>query len=99
MTKLWVRIIKKHRISKQDTVPCAFGEEEEVLREVCRDMDIPAPLWLGKQQREFAEFRRTAFLHENFMEDVWFDRLEIEFIDEEAKGRRSRDPRNQFDGY
>lgn len=33
------------------------------------------------------------------MEDVAFDKLEIEFLDDENKKRRSQDPRNQFDGF
>ena len=56
-------------------------------------------IWLNKHQREFDEFRRTQFLPEHFMEDVSFQRLEIEFLEDDEQPRRSRDPRNQFDGY
>ena len=98
MTKLWIRVVKHHRIAQQRTVPCAFGEQEEALREALHEMDIAAPLWLNKHEREFAEFRHTAFLPEHFMEEIRFDRLEIEFIDDAAGQRKSSDPRNQFDG-
>ena len=33
------------------------------------------------------------------MEEVPFQRLEIEFLEDGDKSRRSNDPRNQFDGY
>ena len=99
MARLWARIIIKHRIARQNTAPCAWGEAEAALTELCRDFDIPCPIWLGKHEREFEEFRHTAFLPEHFMEDVPFDRLEIEYLDDENRKRRSKDPRNQFDGF
>lgn len=99
MARLWARIIIKHRIARQNTAPCAWGDAESALTELCREFDIPCPIWLGKHERDFEEFRRTAFLPEHFMEDVPFDRLEIEYLDDENKKRRSKDPRNQFDGF
>ena len=97
MPRLWARIIKKHRIERQATVECAWPEAEEALTELCHEFDIPRPLWLNKHYREFEEFRRTQFLPEHFMEDVPFQRLEIEYLDDDDRSRRSRDPRNQFD--
>ena len=99
MPRLWAKIIKKHRIEKQATAVCAWGESEEALTELCHEFDIPRPIWLNKHQREFDEFRHTQFLPEHFMEDVSFQRLEIEFLEDDEQPRRSRDPRNQFDGY
>ena len=56
-------------------------------------------MWLEKHRREYADFRRTAFLPEHFIEEVPFDKLEIEFLDDTGEKRRSKDPRNQFDGF
>ena len=33
------------------------------------------------------------------MEEVPFQKLEIEYLDDEGKKRKSNDPRNQFDGF
>ena len=99
MPRLWARIIKKHRIDRQATAECRWEDVEDVLTELCREFDIPRPLWLNKHEREFSEFRRTQFLPEHFMEDVNFQRLEIEFLEDDDKSRRSQDPRNQFDGF
>ena len=99
MTRLWARIMKKQRIARQATVECAWEGVDDALTELCRDFDIPRPLWLDKHRREFESFRRTRFLPEHFMEDVPFDRLEIEFLEDDAHSRRSSDPRNQFDGF
>ena len=96
MARLWARVISRHRIQRQTTVNCAFKEAESALTEICHELDIARPLWLKKHEKEFQEFRHTAFLPEHFMEDVHFDRLEIEFLDDEERKRASRDPRNAF---
>ena len=97
MARLWAKIMQRNRIARQDTRTCAWEEAEDALRELCREFDVPAPLWLDKHVREFEEFRRTAFLPEHFMEDVPFQKLEIEFLEDDGRSRRSSDPRNQFD--
>ena len=97
MARLWARIIRKHRIERQATYDCRFEDVEEALTELCRQFDVPRPLWLDKHTREYEEFRRTQFFFFFFMEDVPFQRLEIEYLDDDEKSRRSRDPRNQFD--
>ena len=99
MPRLWARIIKKHRIDRQATAECPREGVEDALTELCHEFDIPRPIWLNKHQREFDEFRRTQFLPEHFMEDVPFQRLEIEFLEDDDRTRKSNDPRNQFDGY
>lgn len=96
MARLWARIIAKQRIARQATVPCTPDSAEEALVEICREFDIPCPIWLNKHENEFESFRHTAFLPEHFMEDVAFQRLEIEYLDDTGKKRRSDDPRNQF---
>ena len=99
MARLWARIIKKHRIERQATCECTWGQAGDALTELCREFDIPRPLWLAKHEREFEEFRRTVFLPEHVMEEVPFQRLEIEFLEDDERARQSRDPRNQFDGF
>ncbi len=98
MARLWVRMIIKHRIAQQDTEPSVRGGAQEALTEVCRRMDIPCPIWLRKHEYEYDAFGHTTFLPEHFMEEVPFQKLEIEFLDDTGKKRRSDDPRNQFDG-
>ncbi len=99
MSRLWARIVRNQRIERQATANCAVEEVREALTELCREFDIPRPLWLDKHEREFGEFRRTRFLPEHFIEEVPFQRLEIEFLEDDGRTRGSRDPRNQFDGF
>jgi hypothetical protein len=99
MARLWMKLYKHHRIAKQATAPCDLMDIEPAITSLCKEFDIPNPLWLNKHENEFSEFRRTTFIAEHFMEDVDFERMEIEYLDDENKKRKSRDPRNQFDGF
>ncbi len=54
---------------------------ERALVELCRQMDIPVPLWMKKNTHEFAAFRQTIFFKEQYTEKVRFDRFQIKAID------------------
>ena len=96
MSRLWLKVIEDHKIADQLAQTCAWGEEREVLIEMCKQLDLPCPIWLPKHESEYEKFRRTAFTREHFIEETAFDRMEIEFLDDTGKKRKSSDPRNQF---
>ena len=54
---------------------------ERALIELCRQMDIPVPMWMKKNTHEFAAFRQTIFFREQYTEKVRFDRFQIKEID------------------
>ena len=95
-TALWVKTIRKHHIDLQTTVPCGRDDPREALREACHELDLPEPLWLDKNGREWETFGMTRFLQDAFFETVPFERLEIEYIDPDAPKKMSQDPRNAF---
>ena len=95
-TALWVRTIRHHRTDLQTTVPCTRADARSALQEACRKLDLPDPLWLEKNEREWTEFGMTRFLPDAFFETVSFERMEIEYIDPDAPKKRSKDPRNAF---
>ena len=93
---LWVKTIRHHRIDRQLTVPCTRSDPHEALREACRAMDLPQPVWLSRNEQDWEEFAQTRFLPEAFFEEIPFERLEIEYIDPDAPKKKSRDPRNAY---
>lgn len=50
---------------------------EKCLLEMCKLLSIEVPLWLSKNTREFANFRRTSFNADQFFNPVIFERFEI----------------------
>ena len=95
-TALWVRTIRHHRTDLQVTVPCTREDARSALHEACHQLDLPEPIWLDKNEREWESFGMTRFLPDAFFETVPFERLEIEYIKKDDNRRKSRDPRNEF---
>ena len=93
---LWVKILVNHRIERQTTVPCGRENPREALLEACHTLDLPEPVWLEKNQREWEEFGMTRFAPDAFFESVPFQWMEIEYIDPDAPKKKSRDYRNEF---
>ena len=40
-------------------------------------LDISVPIWLKKNTKEFAMYRKTSFYSEQFVESIKFDRFDI----------------------
>ncbi|HHV29791.1 hypothetical protein [Acetivibrio mesophilus] len=70
-------IIKESIFSKDDQEASFRDLLEEGLISICRDLDIPVPLWLSKNTSEFARYRKTFFAKDQFVETVKFDRFEL----------------------
>ena len=88
-TGIWVRLMRKTHIVKDATVPCAIQDWQQALDEACRQLDVPRPLLLPRHERDWEQFSQARFLKEHFMEDVSFDRMEVEFIDPDKKKRNN----------
>ena len=52
---------------------------ENALVLLCKELDIPIPLWLKKNTHEFAAFHQTLFFADQFNEKVKFDRFKIKW--------------------
>ena len=82
---IWVRLMHKTKIEKDATVPCSPDQWQDALEAACRQLDVPRPLLLPRHERDWEQFSQARFLKEHFMEDVPFDRMEVEFIDPDKK--------------
>ena len=86
--KLYGFIKKGTKIVKQTLYEVNNREQsfrdalEECFIGLCRELDIPVPIWLKKNTSEFAKFHRTFFPHDQFIEKVDFDRLEVRYEQE-----------------
>lgn len=71
------KLIKEAAAQDDDPGHSFRDKLEACLVDLCALLDIPVPLWLKKNTRELAIFRRTFFTSEQFIDKVWFDRFEI----------------------
>ena len=54
---------------------------ERCLVDACHELNIPLPLWMEKNTKEFARFHQTLFFREQFSDPIMFDRLQIRWMD------------------
>ena len=78
------RIVKGHKTIYQKDIADTCGPTadfrdrlENCLLALCKDADIPVPMWLTKNTIELGRFKKTNFLAEQFPEPTKFDRMEI----------------------
>ena len=88
MFRLWGKIWKDNHLLK-DTV---FEEEStdtrthkifRGLEEICYEFDLGKPIWLDKTVAEFKRHDEARFSQDNFIEEIPFDYLEIQVIEED----------------
>ena len=88
MFRLWGKIWKDNHLLK-DTV---FEEEStdtrthKILRgleEICYEFNLGKPIWLDKTVAEFKRHDKARFSQDNFIEEIPFDYLEIQVIEED----------------
>lgn len=88
MFRLWAKIFRDNRML-QDTVICDASEDTRThkvfraLDEVCSQFDLGKPIWLDANISDFKRHRKTRFLQDSFVEQVDFDYLEIQIIEED----------------
>lgn len=79
------RIVREGTSGDDDKEHSFRDKLENCLVELCLYLEIPVPLWLKKNTRELAIFRKTFFTAEQFIDRVWFDKFEIQLSGDEIK--------------
>lgn len=88
MFRLWAKIFKNNRMLR-DTVICDSSEDTRThkvfhaLDEVCSQFDLGRPLWLDTSVREFQKHSKARFYSDSFIEQIDFDYLEIQMLEED----------------
>ena len=88
MFRLWGKIWKDNHLLR-DTVICDETEDTRThkvfraLDEVCLQFDLSKPIWLDKNIVEFKRHRKARFTRDNFIDQIDFDYLEIQIIEED----------------
>lgn len=91
MFRLWGKIWTKNHLIK-DTVICDNRKDVNRTRkiygaidEICNQFDLSRPLWLDSNIEEFKRHDKTRFRKDNFIDDIEFDFLEIQVIEEDEE--------------
>ena len=88
MFRLWAKEFKNNRMLR-DTTICDDSQETrthkvfQALEEVCYEFDLGKPIWLEKNIEEFKRHAKARFYQDSFIEQIVFDFLEIQVIEED----------------
>ena len=89
MFRLWAKIIFSGKMVKNMTIEnsdSSLNRTKKIfsaLDEVCYAYDLSKPLWLDKNIMEFKKNSKTRFTKDNFVDEIEFDSLDIEVIEED----------------
>lgn len=88
MFRLWGKIFKNNHMLKDITI-CVDDDSLnrtkkvfKALDEICYEFDLGKPIWLDKTIKDFQLHDKARFHSDNFIEDIEFDFLEIQVIEE-----------------
>ena len=99
MFRLWGKIWKDNHLLK-DTVICDDSEDTRThkifhgLESICYEMDLGNPIWLDSTVKHFKKHGKARFYQDNFIEQIDFDYLELEVIEDISRHVRSDRPLN-----
>ena len=85
--KLWGKLWKDNHLVR-DTVACEESDDTRthkifrLLDEICLAFDLGRPIWLDNNIREFKAHSKTKFYQDSFVEEITFDSLEIQILEE-----------------
>lgn len=88
MFRLWAKLFKSNHMLR-DTVIIDESTDTRThkvfhaLDEVCSRFDLGKPIWLDVNIKEFKRHAKTHFTQDSFIEQVDFDYLEIQIIEED----------------
>ena len=86
--RIWAKEIKDNHLLR-DTVIENNADDTRThkvfaaLDDVCREFDLSKPIWLDATIDAFKRHAKTRFTQDNFMEDIPFDYLEFQVIEED----------------
>ena len=89
MFRMWGKLMKSNRLLKDTVISvedAGLNRTRKVykaLEDICYEFYLPKPLWLEANKKEFMTHDKTRFYHDSFIEDIDFDFLEVQVIEED----------------
>ncbi|MCR5715374.1 MAG: hypothetical protein K6G23_10580 [Lachnospiraceae bacterium] len=85
--RIWAREFKNNHMLRDVVI---IREEEDTrthkvfaaLDEVCHELDLSRPVWLSNNISEFQLHKKTRFRQDSFIDEIEFDYLEFQILEE-----------------
>ena len=88
MFRMWGKMIKDNHLLQDIVIEDARKETRThkvytALDKICYEFDLGRPIWLDATAKEFKKHAKARFKQDNFVENIEFDYLEIQMIEED----------------
>ena len=88
--RIWFKIFKDTHLLKEETIEDESTDTRthkvfHCLEQICYELDLGNPIWLDTTVRDFKKHSKTRFYQDNFIEQIDFDYLEIQVIEEDGE--------------
>ena len=88
MFRLWGKLYKNNKIINDLVVTDDSSETRthkvfSAITALCLHFDLSEPIWLRSNIQEFKRLSRTRFGTDNFIDEVPFDFMEIQIIEDD----------------
>lgn len=86
--RIWFKLMKENRLLRDTTITVTDSSMTRTkkifyaLEQACYTLDLSQPIWLDHNIMEFKRRGKTRFRHDNFIESIEFDFLEMHIIEE-----------------
>ena len=89
MFRMWAKVFKENRLLKDMVIE---NDKTDINRtkkifdaidDICYEFDLSKPIWLDSTIKDFQLHDKTRFNQDNFIEQIDFDFLEIQIIEED----------------
>ncbi len=90
MFRLWAKVWEKGRMVRDITIEngdLSLNRTKKIflaLEDACKAFDLSVPIWLDHNISEFQKVSKVRFHQDNFMEEIDFDYLELQVIEEDS---------------
>lgn len=88
MFRLWAKMFRNNHLLKDtviqdDSIDTRTHKIFRALDEICHEFDLGKPIWLDNNITEFKRHNKVRFRQDNFIEEIDFDYLEIQVLEED----------------
>ena len=86
--RIWAKEILDNRLVKDMVVENTSSDTRthkifQALDEICSTFDLGKPIWLDSNVNDFQIHAKTRFTKDSFIEEIPFDYLEFQVIEED----------------
>ena len=87
MFRLWGKLWKDNRLIRDMVVEDGSDDTRthkifRALDQICYEFDLSKPIWLDATVSEFKRHSKARFNQDSFIDEIAFDYLEIQVIEE-----------------